>query len=109
MVRPGGPACRRTPVSAWRSCQAPETPERRQRALGLCTLVCLLDLYRSERLLTLRPGAINDEMRQSGPPTGDGLRFATFYTNLHDRLLRPLLAADKTTRTATTAKRIAHY
>ena len=46
-------------------------------------------------MLTLRPGAINDEMRQSGPLTGDGLRFATFYTNLHDRLLRPLLAADK--------------
>ena len=45
---------------------------------------------RLERLLTLRPGAINDEMRQSGPLTGDGLRFATFYTNLHDRLLRPL-------------------
>lgn len=65
--------------------------------------------YRSERLLTLRPGAINDEMRQSGPLTGDGLRFATFYTNLHDRLLRPLLAADKPTRAAITAKRIAHY
>ena len=60
-------------------------------------------------MLTLRPGAINDEMRQSGPPTGDGLRFATFYTNLHDRLLRPLLAADKPTRAAITAKRIAHY
>jgi hypothetical protein len=27
-------------------------------------------------------------------PTGDGLRFAIFYTKLHDRLLRPLLAAD---------------
>src|SRR5271166_2297882 len=27
--------------------------------------------------------------------TGDGLRFAIFYTKLHDRLLRPLLAADK--------------
>ena len=26
--------------------------------------------------------------------TGDGLRFAIFYTKLHDRLLRPLLAAD---------------
>jgi hypothetical protein len=24
----------------------------------------------------------------------DGLRFAIFYTKLHDRLLRPLLAAD---------------
>jgi len=26
---------------------------------------------------------------------GDGLRFAIFYTKLHDRLLRPLLAADQ--------------
>jgi hypothetical protein len=27
--------------------------------------------------------------------TGDGRRFAIFYTKLHDRLLRPLLAADR--------------
>ena len=27
--------------------------------------------------------------------TGDGLRFAIFYTKLHDRLLRPLPAADQ--------------
>jgi Mn-dependent DtxR family transcriptional regulator len=27
--------------------------------------------------------------------TGDGLRFAIFYTKLHDRLLRPLFAADQ--------------
>ena len=27
--------------------------------------------------------------------TDDGLRFAIFYTKLHDRLLRPLLAADQ--------------
>jgi hypothetical protein len=27
--------------------------------------------------------------------TGDGLRFAIFYTKLHDRLLRPLLAANR--------------
>jgi hypothetical protein len=27
--------------------------------------------------------------------SGDGLRFAIFYTKLHDRLLRPLLAADQ--------------
>ena len=27
--------------------------------------------------------------------TGDGLRFAIFYTKIHDRLLRPLLAADQ--------------
>ena len=27
--------------------------------------------------------------------TGDGLRFTIFYTKIHDRLLRPLLAADQ--------------
>ena len=27
--------------------------------------------------------------------TGDGLRFTIFYTKLHDRLLRPLLATDQ--------------
>jgi hypothetical protein len=27
--------------------------------------------------------------------TDDGLRFAIFYTKLHDRLLRPLLATDQ--------------
>ena len=27
--------------------------------------------------------------------TGDGLRFAIFYTKLHDRLLRPLLATNQ--------------
>jgi hypothetical protein len=27
--------------------------------------------------------------------TGDGLRFAIFYSKVHDRLLRPLLAADR--------------
>ena len=27
--------------------------------------------------------------------TDDGLRFAIFYTKVHDRLLRPLLAADQ--------------
>ncbi|WP_343708570.1 hypothetical protein [Mycobacterium sp.] len=27
--------------------------------------------------------------------TSDGLRFAPFYTKVHDRLLRPLLAADQ--------------
>ena len=27
--------------------------------------------------------------------TGDGLRFAIFYTKLHDPLLRPLLATDR--------------
>ena len=43
------------------------------------------------------------------PADWRGLRFATFYTNLHDRLLRPLLAADKPTGAAITTKRIAHY
>ncbi len=27
--------------------------------------------------------------------TGDGLRFAIFYTKVHDRVLRPLLAGDQ--------------
>ena len=27
--------------------------------------------------------------------TGDGLRFAVFYTKVHDRLLRPLIAGDQ--------------
>jgi hypothetical protein len=27
--------------------------------------------------------------------TGDGLRFAIFYTKVHDRLLRPLLVSDQ--------------
>lgn len=34
--------------------------------------------------------------------TGDGLRFAIFYTKLHDRLLRPLLAAEQPRATAST-------
>jgi hypothetical protein len=29
--------------------------------------------------------------------TSDGLRFAIFYTKVHDRLLRPLLASDQPT------------
>jgi hypothetical protein len=37
--------------------------------------------------------------------TSDGLRFAIFYTKVHDRLLRPLLAA----RPATLTKRFAHH
>ena len=27
--------------------------------------------------------------------TGDGLRFAVFYTKVHDRMLRPLMAGDQ--------------
>ena len=41
--------------------------------------------------------------------TGDGLRFAIFYTKVHDRLLRPLLAAEPATGSAGTSKRIAHH
>ena len=41
--------------------------------------------------------------------TGDGLRFAIFYTKLHDRLLRPLLAADQPASTTTVTKSIAHH
>jgi hypothetical protein len=74
-----------------------------------CAPLCVCWTLSIGTIADLAPGAINNEMRQSGPLTGDGLRFATFYTNLHDRLLRPLLAADKPTRAAITAKRIAHY
>ena len=41
--------------------------------------------------------------------TGDGLRFAIFYTKLHDRLLTPLLAADQPPAPTTIAKGIAHH
>ena len=34
-------------------------------------------------------------MNCAGLPAYDGLRFAIFYTKLHDRLLRPLLTADQ--------------
>ena len=49
------------------------------------------DLARLARngLITRVPG------KNSYRLTGDGLRFAIFYTKVHDRLLRPLLAADK--------------
>ena len=40
--------------------------------------------------------------------TGDGLRFAIFYTKVHDRLLRPLLAADQPQATTYT-KSVAHH
>ncbi len=41
--------------------------------------------------------------------TSDGLRFAIFYTKLHDRLLRPLLAADQPPAPPATTKSIAHH
>ena len=41
--------------------------------------------------------------------TGDGLRFAIFYTKLHDRLLRPPARRRSTTGTAPLAKGIAHH
>ena len=41
--------------------------------------------------------------------TSDGLRFAIFYTKVHDRLLRPLLRSRPATRPATTAKGIAQH
>jgi Mn-dependent DtxR family transcriptional regulator len=40
--------------------------------------------------------------------TGDGLRFAIFYTKLHDRLLRPARSSSTTNATAGT-KRLAHH
>jgi hypothetical protein len=44
---------------------------------------------RANALITRIPGKNRYRL------TGDGLRFAIFYTKLHDRLLRPLLAADQ--------------
>ena len=41
--------------------------------------------------------------------TSDGLRFAIFYTKLHNRLLRPLLAADQPPASPPTAKGTAHH
>jgi hypothetical protein len=29
------------------------------------------------------------------PPTNDGLRFAVFYSKVHNRLLRPLITSDQ--------------
>src|ERR1700722_3570936 len=40
---------------------------------------------------------------------GDGLRFAIFYTKLHDRLIRPSLAADQSPGPASTTKSIPHH
>jgi hypothetical protein len=40
--------------------------------------------------------------------TADGQRVAIFYTKVHDRLLRPLLAADQPPGPATTPKSLAH-
>lgn len=44
---------------------------------------------RTNALITRIPGKNRYRL------TGDGLRFAIFYTKVHDRLLRPLLAADQ--------------
>ena len=41
--------------------------------------------------------------------TGDGLRFAIFYTKVHDRLLRPPVRRRPATRAVDTPKRIAHH
>ena len=41
--------------------------------------------------------------------TGDGLRFAIFYTKVHDRLLRPLLAANQPPAPPHTPKGVAHH
>ena len=41
--------------------------------------------------------------------TADGQRVAIFYTKVHNRLLRPLLAAEPTTRTTRTTDRAPHH
>src|ERR1700755_1888591 len=63
---------------------SPASPTRAWRALmtGL-----------SYDLARLRTNALPGKNRYR--LTGDGLRFAIFYTKVHDRLLRPLLAADQ--------------
>ena len=48
-----------------------------------------LTRLRTNGLITRIPGKNRYRL------TGDGLRFAIFYTKLHDRLLRPLLATDR--------------
>ena len=48
-----------------------------------------LALLRVNRLITRIPGKNRYRL------TGAGLRFATFYTKLYDRLLRPLLATNQ--------------
>jgi hypothetical protein len=44
---------------------------------------------RHNGLITRRPHANTYDL------TGDGLRFAIFYTKVHDRVLRPLFAVDQ--------------
>ena len=48
-----------------------------------------LTRLRINGLITRRPHSNTYDL------TGDGLRFAIFYTKTHDRLLRPLFAADQ--------------
>jgi hypothetical protein len=59
--------------------------------IGYTTNQASYDLarLRANGLITRFPGKNRYRL------TGDGLRFAIFYTKLHDRLLRPLLAADQ--------------
>jgi len=48
-----------------------------------------LSRLRLNALISRRPGTNAYDL------TADGQRVATFYTKVHDRLLRPLLAADQ--------------
>ena len=41
--------------------------------------------------------------------TDDGLAFAIFYTKVHNRVLRPLLATDRAPSPTTAARRPAHH
>src|SRR6478672_2408502 len=94
-------------------------PRVQAPAGALCTTMLAVTGITNKSLRALMTGLLDDidyttnqasydlaRLRVNGPITripgknryrltGDGLRFAIFYTKLHDRLLRPLLAADQ--------------
>ena len=72
----------RAPARAWTGLLGGATYTRNQASYDLARL-------RTNGLITRMPGKNRYRL------TGDGLRFAIFYTKLHDRLLRPLLATDQ--------------
>jgi len=90
-------------------------PRVQAPAGALCTTMLAVTGITNKSLRALMTGLLDDidyttnqasydlaRLRVNGPITripgqltGDGLRFAIFYTKLHDRPLRPLLAADQ--------------
>jgi hypothetical protein len=83
---PYAPACSPSPASPTRACMTGllggATYTMNQASYDLARL-------RVNGLITRIPGKNLYRL------TDDGLRFAIFYTKVHDRLLRPLLAADQ--------------